>query len=132
MNTKDQLNFFLIKQFHLCNPLADSYFIFCQNIASCLLKKKYHRACHLNKCWMDIYQAVNFMWKWARPKRDLFLSLCTISRIVMYAIFKIKPIVSECSCIFTMFIQHIYSALVNIYITSKALSIGAERQTFCS
>ena len=44
---------------------------------------------------MEIYPAVNFMWKRARPRRGLFLSLCTAEIIVMYAIFKINHIVLE-------------------------------------
>ena len=49
---------------------------------------------------MDIYPALNFMWKWARPERGFFLSLCTTVIIVMYAMFKINAIVSECTCVF--------------------------------
>ena len=99
MNTKDQLNFFPIKWFLLKNTLAESYFIFHRNITSFLLKKKYHRPYYLNKCQMNIYSAANFMWKWARPTRGLFSSLCTTVIIAMYAIFKINPIVSECTLV---------------------------------
>ena len=41
----------------------------------------------------DRYSAIDFMWKWDRPKAGLFLSLCTTVIIAMYAIFKINPIV---------------------------------------
>ena len=118
---EDQLNFFPIKQIPFCNHLVDSYFILHRNITSFLLKKKYRRTYYLNKCWMDIYLAVKFMWKWARPKTGLFLSLCTILIILAYAIFKINPTISECTCVFIMSIRHIYSTPV---------SIGAESQIF--
>ena len=99
MNTKDQLNFFSIKWFLLKNTLAESYFIFHRNITSFLFKKKYHRTYYLNKCQMNIYSAANFMWKWARPTRGLLSSRCTTVIIAMYAIFKINPIVSECTLV---------------------------------
>ena len=49
---------------------------------------------------MNIYPSVNFMWKWARPNKGFFSSLYTTVIIVMYAIFKINHIVSECACVF--------------------------------
>ena len=84
----------------LCNPLTGSHFISHRNITSFLLKKKCHRTYYLNKCRMDIYAAANSMWKWARPKTGLFLSICTIVTTVMCAIFKINPVVPECTCVF--------------------------------
>ena len=65
-----------------------------------MLKKKYDRTYYLKKCRMDIYPTVNFLRKWARPKRGFYLSLCTTVIIVMYSIFKINSIVSECTCVF--------------------------------
>ena len=134
MNTKDQSNFFPINQFLLCKPLADSYFIFHPNITSFLLKKKYHRSYYLNKCRMDIYQTVYFIKKWARRKRDLLLSVCTAVIIVMYAIFNINPVVSECTCVF----YNVHPAYLffttdpsnNPHSNQQAVNIGAESQIF--
>ena len=79
---------------------------------------------------MDIYPAVNFMWKWDRPKKGLFLSLCTTMIIVMYAIFKINPIISECTCDIYNVHPIYYFTPVNIQITPIAVSIGTESQIF--
>ena len=99
MNTKDLLNFFPIKWFLLFNPLPDSYFTFHWSITSFLLKKKYHKTYYFNKCRMDIYPAVKFMWKWVRPKRGMFLFLFITVIILIHVIFKVNPIVLECTCV---------------------------------
>ena len=115
----------------LPNKVIDSFFSSEYNFVSA--QGKYHRTYYLNKCRMDIYPALNFMWKWARSKRGFFLSFCTTLMIVMYALFKINAIVSECTGVhsfFIMFILHIYSTSVNLQTTPTAGSIGAESQGF--
>lgn len=99
-NMKDQLNS-SIKQFLLCNHLADSYFIFHRNMILFLLKKKNHRTYYLRKSRMGNYPVVYFMWKWAKQKRKVCLYfLCNTVIIVTHTVFRINPSISECTCVF--------------------------------
>ena len=82
----------------LPNKVIDSFFSSEYNFVSA--QGKYHRTYYLNKCRMDIYPALHFMWKWARSKRGFFLSFCTTLIIVMHAMFKTNAIVSECTGVF--------------------------------
>ena len=70
---------------------------------------------------MDIYPAVNFIWKWARLKRGVFLSFCTTVIIVMYAVFKVNPIVAECTCTFYVYLFILFILSLMLTITEQIL-----------
>ena len=96
MNMKDQLNFFPIKRFLLCNRSARSYFIFHRNITSSLLKKSIIGPIILINVGQTFIQ--KFHVEVGQTKEWFFISLSTTAIIVMYAAFKINPFISEFTC----------------------------------